>query len=271
MLAQLLKRAVAFFARREPSGGGISQTLGTDFRLAGRTLSRTLRAEIQPDDAARRAYLGSLAAVCALLEPQKERLRRDVLGSDLYRRSGWTEIGGTLGKGWVTQGAAVLLYGGGLLAGLPRAREAGLLVAESYAAAQTTAAISNFVVSERRPWKGGRIRYFHRGGSTVSLHMINTIALARVLDRRLTRLDPRDSTAERMAKVLGKVALWSLPTITAWQRMRSDEHYLWNVVLGAGQSFYVTGAVLRAHDAETRATDEGPGNFRNPSEATSHG
>ncbi|HEV7518968.1 MAG TPA: hypothetical protein VGR07_21970, partial [Thermoanaerobaculia bacterium] len=114
----------------------------------GHTFSRTLGTELLPSDATRRIYLGSLAAGCAILESRKERLRRDVLRSGFYRRSGWTEIGGILGKGWVTQGMAVLLYGGGLLAGLPRARKAGLLVAESYAVAQTTAAILNFVVAE---------------------------------------------------------------------------------------------------------------------------
>jgi len=79
----------------------------------------------------------------------------------------------------------------------------------------------------------------------------NTMLLATVLDRQLARLEPGDKTGERMAKILGRAALWALPTITAWQRQRADEHYLWNVVLGAGQSFYVTRAILRAHDAET--------------------
>lgn len=245
-------RAVAVSQAEKPvAAGPISSALRGDFHLVGRTLSRTLRTELLPDGAARWTYLGSLAAVSAALESQKERLRRDVLHSGFARRSGWTDVGGEIGKGRVTQAAAAVLYGGGLLGDLPRVRETGLLLGESYATAQTTAGLLNYVVSERRPRQGGEIRYFQGGGSGVSLHMTNTMVLAEVLDHQLTRIEPEDGAGRRTAKILGKIVLYSLPTVTAWQRMHSDQHYLWNVVLGAGQSFYVTRGVLRAHDAET--------------------
>jgi len=238
-------------AEPEKAGGRISSTLHEDFHLVGRTLSRTVCTELLPDDAAKWIYLGSLAAVSAYLESHKEELRQEALDSGFAESSGWTDVGGQLGKGQVTQAAALLLYGGGLLSGQPRARETGLLLAESYAVAQTTAGLINFVFAERRPQEGGEIQYFSRGGSAVSLHVTNTMVLAEVLDHQVTRLEPGDSAGRRTAKILGKVVLYSVPTVTAWQRVHSDQHYLWNVVLGAGQSFYVTGGVLRAHDAET--------------------
>jgi len=232
-------------------GGRISSTLRGDFHLVDRTLASALRSELLPDDAARWTYLGSLAVVAASLESRKERLRQEVLGSDFTRDSGWTDVGGQIGKGRVTQAAAALLYGGGLLGDLPRMRETGLLLAESYAVAQTSAGLLNFAVSERRPQSGGEIRYFQGGGSGVSLHMTNTMVLAEVLDHQLTRLEPGDGPGRRTFKIFGKVLLYGIPTVTAWQRMRSDQHYLWNVVLGAGQSFYVTRGVLSAHDDQT--------------------
>lgn len=222
-----------------------------DLQLIGRTLSRTIRQEIVPNDAAKWTYLGSLAVVSGVLESQKERIRQDVLRSSFDRHSGWTDFGGQVGQGRITQGAAVLLYGGGLVSGEPRVRQTGLLLGESYAMAQVSASLLNFVFSERRPRAGGELRYFHSSGSSTSLHMTNTVVLAEVLDHQVTRLEPGDGPGERTAKILGKVVLYAIPTITGWQRMRSDQHYLWNVVLGAGQSFYVTSAVLRAHDAET--------------------
>lgn len=234
-----------------PPGGRISSTLRRDFHLVDRTLVHTLRAELVPDDAARWSYLGGLAALSFSLESQKERLREEVLDSGFARTSGWTDFGGQIGKGRVTQEAAVLLYGGGLLGNLPRVRETGLLLAESYATAQATAGLLNFVVSERRPQSGGEIRYFQGGSSSVSLHMTNTMLLAEVLDHQLTQIQPGDGAGLRAAKILGKIVLYGVPVATGWQRMRSDQHYLWNVVLGAGQSFYVTRGVLRAHDAET--------------------
>ena len=234
-----------------PAEEGIASTVRGDFHLVGRTLSRTVRSELVPNDAARWTYLGGLALVSGYLESQKERLRRDVQTSGFARHSGWTDFGGQVGQGRIVQGSAVLLYGGGLLGGNTRVRQTGLLLAESYAMAQTTASLLNFTFSERRPKAGGELRYFHTGGSSTSLHMTNTVVLAEVLDHQLTRLGDGDSPGLRTAKILGKVILYAIPTVTAWQRVRSDEHYLWNVAMGAGQSFYVTGAVLRAHDRET--------------------
>jgi hypothetical protein len=232
-------------------GGRISSTLRGDVHLVGGTLSRTVRVEIVPDNAAKWTYLGSLAVVSAILESRKEQLRRDVLTSSFARHSGWTDFGGQVGQGRITQGAAVLLYGGGLLGDNTPVRQTGLLLGESYAMAQIGAGILNFTFSERRPEAGGQLRFFHSGSSSTSIHMTNTVVLAEVLDHQVTRIEPGDGPGERAAKILGKVLLYAVPTVTAWQRMRSDQHYAWNVVLGAGQSFYVTSAVLRAHDAET--------------------
>ena len=213
----------------------------------GRTFSLAARSELPPHTAGQWAYLGGLAATSAYLETRKEPIRRDVLRSSLIRRTGWTEIGGQLGQGRVTQTAALLLYGSGLFADLPRTRETGLLLTESYAAAQVAAGALNFVFSERRPQRGGELRFFRSGGSSTSLHMTNTVVLATVLDHQLDAMQAR-SAAERVAKVLAEIGLYAIPTVTAWQRMRSDQHYLWNVELGAGASWYVTRAMLRAHD-----------------------
>lgn len=232
-------------------GERLSSSSRGDARLVEATLSRAVRQEIVPNDAAKWTYLGSLAVVSGVLESQKERIRQDVLRSSFDRHSGWTDFGGQVGQGRITQGAAVLLYGGGLASGEPQVRQTGLLLGESYAMAQIGAGVLNFTFSERRPRAGGELRYFHSGSSSTSIHMTNTVVLAEVLDHQVTRLDPEDGPGKRTAKILGKVVLYAIPTVTGWQRMRSDQHYLWNVVLGAGQSFYVTSAVLRAHDAET--------------------
>jgi hypothetical protein len=76
-----------------------------------------------------------------------------------------------------------------------------------------------------------------------------------VLDHRLARFAPGDSRSRRLAKILGKAAIYSIPTITGWQRLRADQHYLWSVVLGAGLSAYVTDALLRSYD---RVTEPSP-------------
>lgn len=234
-----------------PPKPGALAAVGSDARAAGRAFSLFVRREVWPRRAGQFLYLGGLAGVSALLESDKETLRRDVLRSSFYRHSHWTQIGGTLGLTRVGYGAAAAVYLGGLAAGDLEVRRTGLLMAESLLLSQGVAGAVTYAVSEQRPRAGGAIRYFHTGGSSVSIHVTNTMALARVLDHRLARFDPSDGRGRRLAKVLGKVAIYSVPAITGWQRLRSDQHYLWNVVLGAGLSAWVTDALLRAYDRVT--------------------
>jgi hypothetical protein len=231
-----------------PRRPGLLSTLGGDARSAGRTFSLFVRREVWPRGAGQLLYLGGLAGASAILEAHKESLRRDVLRSAFYRHSHWTQVGGTLGLTRVTYGVAAAFYLGGLAAGQDEARRTGLLLAESVLVAQGVAGAVSFAVSEQRPQAGGAIRFFHGGSSSVSIHMTNATALARVLDHRLARFEPTDSRGRRLAKVLAKTAIYSIPAVTGWQRLRSDQHYLWSVVLGAGLSAYVTDAMLRAYD-----------------------
>jgi hypothetical protein len=235
-------------AEEAPPRPGVLPALGSDARAAGRSFALFVRQEVWPRSAAQFLYLGGLAGASALLESDKEALRRDVLRSAFYRHSHWTQIGGTLGLTRAGYGAAAAFYLGGLAAGQLEVRRTGLLMAESLLLAQGVAGAVNFAVSEQRPRAGGAIRTFHGGGSSVSIHMTNTMALARVLDHRLARFAPADSRGRRLAKILGKVAIYGIPAVTGWQRLRSDQHYLWNVVLGAGLSAWVTDALLRAYD-----------------------
>lgn len=234
-----------------PQSSGLPSVLGGDARLAGRTFSLFIRREAWPRSSGQFLYLGGLAVTSAVLEAHKENIRQRVLDSAFYRHSHWTEIGGTLGLTRTTYLTAAALYLGGLTAGQTEIRQTGLVLAESVLLAQGAAGGVNYVVSEARPEAGGEIRYFHTGGSSVSIHMTNTMALARVLDHRFARLEPTDSRDRRFLKILAKVVIYSIPAITAWQRMRADQHYLWNVVLGAGMSAFVTDGVTRAFDGSS--------------------
>jgi hypothetical protein len=227
---------------------GRLETVRADLGSAGRTLAGTVR-ELPPRTPAEWTYLGSLAIASAVLENRKEELRQQVLRSSAWRHSHWTEIGGQLGLSRNAEIAAAGLYVAGLAAGLPRTRETGLLLGESLLAAQAGTGVLNFVFSEERPKRGGRLRYFHSGGSSASIHMTNTMAVARVIDYEIAASGWTGPVA-----TLSRVGVYAIPAVTAWQRLRSDQHYLWNVVLGAGSSFYITRALLRAHDRQGEQT-----------------
>jgi hypothetical protein len=223
---------------------GRLETVRSDLRSAGRTLAGTVR-ELPPRTPAEWTYLGALAGVSAVLENRKEEIRRQVLRSSAFRHSHWTEIGGQLGLSRNAEIAAAGLYVTGLATGLPRTRETGLLLGESLLAAQAGTGVLNFVFSEARPERGGRLRYFHSGGSSASIHMTNTMAVARVFDYEIAA-----SGWTGPGATLARVGVYAIPAVTGWERLRSDQHYLWNVVLGGGASFYITSALLRAHERQ---------------------
>jgi hypothetical protein len=226
---------------------GLAATLWGDLRGAGRTLWRTVRVEVVPRRRGQWIYLVALAGGVAALEAHKEEIRRDVLHSSFYRHSAWTDFAGQAGMGKYSEGLTALLYGGGLLARAPAVRQTGLELGESLLVAQAGTAVLNFVFSERRPEAGGRLSFFRTGGSSASIHMTNTMAVARVLDHQLDHVGGSGRGA-RLARMLARVGLYSLPAITGWERMRADQHYAWNVLLGGGSSLYLTNAVLRAHE-----------------------
>jgi len=244
--------AAAPAAEAEAGGAaapGLAATFWGDLHGAGRTLWRTVRVEAPPRRRGQWIYLVALAGASAALEAHKEEIRRDVLRSSFYRHSAWTDFAGQAGMGKYSEGLTALLYGGGLFARAPAVRQTGLELGESLLVAQAGTAILNFVFSERRPEAGGKLSFFRAGGSSASIHMTNTMAVARVLDHRLDRLGGPGRRA-RLARILARVGLYSLPAITGWERMRSDQHYAWNVLLGGGSSLYLTNAVLRAHERE---------------------
>jgi hypothetical protein len=219
-------------------------TVGNDLKGAGRDLAGAALHEVPPHSPGQWAYLGGLAITSAYLENRKEDLRREVLGSHLFRNSGWTDIGGQIGLSRTVEVFSATLYTAGLLGNMPRTRETGLLMGESLLAAQTATGLLKVVFSEQRPQQGGALRYFHSGASSsASVHVTNAMAVARVLDYELSR-----DIESRPERILAGIGIYAIPAVTGWQRLRSDQHFLWNVVLGGGASYYMTSAVLRQHD-----------------------
>lgn len=244
----MLAFAPAAAATTAPAAGPLAR-LRSDARTVAGDLSAVVRDEAAPSTPGRAGYLAVLGASSFALEQRKQSLRSDVLRSDVFADSGWTQVGGQLGLSRNVELLAAGLYVGGLGADLPRTRETGLLIGESLLAAQAGAGLLNYGLSERRPQDGGELRYFQRGGHAASIHVTNTVALARVLDHQLAA-----SGRGGRALPLLRAAVYAIPAVTAWQRLRADQHFLWNDVLGGGASLYLTNAVLRAHDRRAPET-----------------
>ena len=142
-----------------------------------------------------------------------------------------------------------LLYAVGLFSDTPGVRDTGLMLGESLLATTLAIQTLQFLFSEERPAEGGEMEYFRWGGHGASGHAAVAMSLTRVINYRFLRLTRGESKSRRTAKILGKTAVYSAAALTGLSRVHDDKHHLWNVVLGSGMGYYVTGVSLRAHDA----------------------
>ena len=86
---------------------------------------------------------------------------------------------------------------------------------------------SRFVLAEQRPKDGGEMRFFRARGHGVSGHALAAALLyGPVMSTWGRELSRRD-------RALLSAALHAWIAFIAWSRVRKDEHYAWNVMLGA--------------------------------------
>jgi hypothetical protein len=86
---------------------------------------------------------------------------------------------------------------------------------------------SRFVLAEDRPKDGGAMHFFRAHGHGVSGH---TFAAALLHGPIMATWGPSMSRRDR---ALLSSALYAWIAFIAWSRVRLDEHYVWNTLLGA--------------------------------------
>jgi membrane-associated phospholipid phosphatase len=98
---------------------------------------------------------------------------------------------------------------------------------------------SRFALAERRPKEGGEMRFFAGRGHGVSGH---TFAAALLHGPIMSAWGP---SLSRRNRALLSASLYAWVALIAWSRVRLDEHYVWNVMLGARIGLRVSGASAR--------------------------
>jgi hypothetical protein len=143
------------------------------------------------------------------------------------RRSTLAKIADRVGSGH-----AMLLYGivAAVVAartGDPKLRAFVRRFAKAGALGFVTFQASRFVLAERRPKDGGEMRFFRLHGHGVSGH---AFAAALLHGPIMSTWGPDLSRRDR---ALLNAALHAWIAFIAWSRVARDEHYVWNVMLGA--------------------------------------
>jgi membrane-associated phospholipid phosphatase len=170
---------------------------------------------------------GGVLAGTALLMTQDGAIH-DALhatGRDSYNGDFWdapTYLGDYIGAG----GIAALLYGIGLAGGSENVRETGRMIAEGVGSAALAALTVRFLSGRSRPYTGDGPWHFRPLGwnrdhqSFASGHTATAFALCTVL-------------AERIGSTWSRVGFYSLGLLTAAARVRNNQHWPTDVVMGA--------------------------------------
>jgi membrane-associated phospholipid phosphatase len=146
-------------------------------------------------------------------------------GRDSYNGDAWdfpTAYGDVAGAG----GIGVLLYGAGLLSSSPALRVTGRMILESLASAGLMAfALRSFTGRSRPftsdgPWSFHPIGWTHEHQSFPSGHATAAFALSTVL-------------GERIGTPWSRIGFYALATLTAVSRVRNNQHWASDVVMGA--------------------------------------
>ncbi len=133
----------------------------------------------------------------------------------------------------------------------PRWRLAARRFAASGAVGWIVFRATSFVLAEQRPKEGGAMHFFRRHGHGVSGH---AFACALMYSPLMTTFGAEMRPGSRAAF---RAALRTWIALVGWSRMRLDQHYLWNVILGTAMGLRVSQLIssrVDGHDAAYRAT-----------------
>lgn len=188
------------------------------------------------------ALWGTLAVAGAVgvLSQFDEDIRDEVAGTRGRTLDRVTDAGSLVGNPVIHLGVAGAVYGGGLLAGSPRWRDAGLMMGEAALLADAATLVLKQAIGRARPLTGkgsGTFRplsFASDYDSMPSMHTASSFALASVI------------TSTSGSVPVG-VASYATAAFVGFSRMQEGKHWASDVLLGAAIGELVGRIVTRYH------------------------
>jgi hypothetical protein len=199
------------------------------------------------------------------LATQKNRIQADVSEDDSPPRERFFKRAQDLGGRGIVPGIAALFYLGGSAFHDYRAKQTGVMLAESGLLTGILTVTGQWILSEDRPRDGGRLHPFKGIGHGVSGHTATAASISGVLSRMYLQIDPDDSRTARIFKRIGKGFAYGAPVAVAFGRVNEQEHFVYSTVLGLAIGFWTSNRVADAHGlylegrrSRFKPTDVGP-------------
>ncbi len=155
-----------------------------------------------------------------------------------------------LGDRWTLPALSGMFVLGGIFGQSQREVETGLMMVQSIFYTAAVTGMGQFILAEDRPYEGGELRFLQMHGHGISGHSSLAASMVKPLDSQYLRVQEGDSGALVTVKYLGKALLYASPVMVGASRVRSNRHYLWNVVLGVSVGYSVGNVVADVHERE---------------------
>jgi len=199
-----------------------------------------------PTDRDRLVGTGLLIGAVALAA-EKQNLQAEVQDSDTPERKNFLSGVQALGDQGVVPGIALLFYLGGSTFGNYRAKETGYMLAQSALITAILTGVGQWALNEDRPRDGGNLHPFQGTGHGISGHAATSASIAGVLSRMYLAPDADDGRMARTFKRIGQGLAYGLPILVGLSRVNEQDHFAYNSLLGVGLGFWVSNAVVDAH------------------------
>ncbi len=162
-----------------------------------------------------------------------------------------------LGDLWTLPTVSGAFFLGGALGGSQREVETGVMLAQSILFTAAVTGLGQLVFAEARPHEGGEIKLFGDHGHSISGHTSLATSMVKPIDSQYLSIRGDEGRTTTTFKYLGKVALYTSPVMVGISRVRSNQHYVWNVLLGLAVGYSVGNVVVDIHrDAKSEGRIE---------------
>lgn len=186
----------------------------------------------------------------AILYAERKDIRERVLENTTETRKRLYDYARISGKGAFAPAMALIFFTVGKAKNDDYHIETSQIILESYAMSALAAGVGSFILSTERPRDGDEINFFQSGGHGVSLDVALASSFVFPIADRYLKVYRTDSCAKKFTKYAVKVFLFSLPILTALQRISSDSHWAPDVFLGAAAGLAIGKILSRAHESK---------------------
>lgn len=193
---------------------------------------------------------GFLLAMTGASSSLDNKVRTEALKSKSLTMDKITNIGENFGSGIYSSIFSVLLYSGGYIFSDNRIKETGQMLVEAIICNGLITQTLKIALGRERPFLSGKNTNFDllefefesEENSLPSGHTSTAFTFATVL-------------SERIDNIYASVALYSLASLSAYQRIYSDSHWLSDTVLGAAIGIFVGLKIVSLHEDKLSKED----------------